>query len=255
MALVKIIAIANQKGGVGKTSTAVNLAAALAARGKEILLIDVDSNASSALGVFVNGDQSLYAALLGQRSAEELILPTGRRHLSILPAHMDMSGVEVELTQEGSHAECMQVALSGLRKNSTFDYVFLDTPPSLGVLMTASLCAADEVLTPMQCEYLSMEGLSKILFVMEQIRANGVNSKLKHEGIIMTMYNNTNLANQVIDQVQENLPEQLYETIIPRSVRVAEAPSFGKTVLEHDPDGAAACAYKNAAKEFLRRHR
>ncbi len=254
---MKVIAIANQKGGVGKTSTAVNLAAALAARGKEILLIDVDSqaNATSALGIAVAGEHSLYQVLIGNKRLDEVMFATGRRHLSIVPAHMDLSGVEVELTHDGAHTVCMQHALVGLREANQFDYVIMDTPPSLGVLMTASLCACDEVLTPMQCEFLSLEGLSKILYVIGQIRDSGVNPSIVHEGIIMTMYNNTNLANMVIEQVQENLPQQLYETVIPRSVRVAEAPSFGKTVLEHDPDGAAAWAYKNAAKEFLRRHR
>ena len=254
---VKVIAIANQKGGVGKTSTAVNLAAALAARGKEVLLIDVDSqaNATSALGFSVAGEQSLYQALIGKCTLENLVISANRRHLSLVPSHMDLSGVEVELTQGGEHTGCMQRALAGLRESSAFDYVFLDTPPSLGVLMTASLCASDEVLTPMQCEFLSLEGLSKILFVIDQIRDSGIQPGIIHEGILMTMYNNTNLANQVIDQVQENLPDKIYETVIPRSVRVAEAPSFGRTVLEHDPEGAAAWAYKNAAKEFLRRHR
>ena len=254
---MKIIAIANQKGGVGKTSTAVNLAAALAARGKKILLIDVDSqaNATSALGISAESGNSLYQALIGNKSLEELIIPTGRKHLSLVPAHMDLSGVEVELTRDGAHTTCMRDALAKLRESSAYDYVFLDTPPSLGVLMTSSLCAADEVLTPMQCEFLSLEGLSKILFVIQQICESGVNPTLIHEGVIMTMYNNTNLANQVVEQVQENLPETLYDTVIPRSVRVAEAPSFGRTILEHDPDGTAAWAYKNAAKEFLRRHR
>lgn len=254
---MKVIAIANQKGGVGKTSTTVNLAAALAARGKEVLVIDVDSqaNATSALGVSASGEESLYQALIGNRRLEDLIISANRRHLSIIPAHMDLSGVEVELTQSGSHTTCMQEALADLRRSEAFDYVFLDTPPSLGVLMMASLCACDEVLTPLQCEFLSLEGLSKILFVISQIQESGINPQLLHEGVIMTMYNNTNLANQVIAQVQENLPEKLYETVIPRSVRVAEAPSFGRTVLEHDPEGTAALAYKNAAKEFLRRHR
>lgn len=257
MSAVKVIAIANQKGGVGKTSTAVNLSAALAARGKKILLIDVDSqaNATSTLGFAASGEESLYQALIGNKPLEELIIPTNRRNLSLVPAHMDLSGVEVELTQEGNHTSCMRDALESLRESAAFDYVFLDTPPSLGVLMTASLCACDEVLTPMQCEFLSLEGLSKILFVIQQIRESGINPTLIHEGVLMTMYNNTNLANQVVEQVQENLPDKLYETVIPRSVRVAEAPSFGRTVLEHDPEGTAAWAYKNAAKEFLRRHR
>lgn len=254
---MKVIAIANQKGGVGKTSTAVNLSAALAARGKKVLLIDMDSqaNASSHLGIFAESEQSLYHCLIGHATLEELIIPTGRRNLSLIPAHMDLSGVEVELTGDGSHISCMRNALEPLRRNSRFDYVFLDTPPSLGGLMMASLSAADEVLTPLQCEFLSLEGLSKILFVVNEIRESGTNPDLLHEGVLMTMYNNTNLANQVVEQVQENLPEKLYETVIPRSVRVAEAPSFGRTVMEHDPEGTASWAYKNAAKEFLRRHR
>ncbi len=255
---VKIIAIANQKGGVGKTTTAVNLSAALAARGKRVLLIDMDSqaNASSMLGVEVDSsDQSLYPALIGNALMEDLVMPTHRRNLSLVPAHMDLSGVEVELTVNGTHLTCMKDAMEGLRKSNFYDYVFLDTPPSLGVLMTSSLCACDEVLTPMQCESLSLEGLAKILYVMEQIRDSGANPNLRHEGVIMTMFSNTKLANEVIRQVRENLPDKIYNAVIPRSVRVAEAPSFGKTVMEHDPYGSASLAYQNAAKEFIARHR
>ena len=254
---VKVIAIANQKGGVGKTTTAVNLSAALAARGKRVLLIDMDSqaNASTMLGVEVESDASLYPALIGETLLEDLIRPTKRRNLAIIPAHVDLSGVEVELTQSDSHLTCMYDAMAGLRQNPYYDFVFLDTPPSLGVLMTSALCACDEVITPMQCEFLSLEGLSKILFVMDQIRENGVNSRLTHEGIIMTMYNNTKLANEVIRQVQQVLPDKMYKNYIPRSVRVAESPSFGRTIMEHDRFGAASMAYQAVAREFIARHR
>jgi len=254
---VKVIAIANQKGGVGKTTTAVNLSAALAKRGRRVLLIDVDSqaNATQALGVEASSEESLYQALIGNKLMEELIMPTHRRNLSVIPAHMDLSGVEVELTQNGTHTSCMRDAMAGLRESGFYDYVFLDTPPSLGVLMISSLCACDEVLTPMQCEFLSLDGLSKILYLINQIRETGANRRLVHEGVLMTMFSNTNLANQVIAQVRENLPDKMYKTVIPRSVRVAEAPSFGKTVIEHDPYGAASMAYQNAAKEFIARHR
>lgn len=254
---MKIIAIANQKGGVGKTTTAVNLSAALAERGRKVLLIDVDSqaNATQTLGIDVAEGGSVYHALIGECRLQNLIIPANRRNLSIIPADMDLAGVEVELTQSGTHLTCMRDAMKGLRESNFYDYVFLDTPPSLGVLMTASLCACDEVLTPMQCEYLSMDGLSRILYVMEQIRESGANPELVHEGVIMTMYSSTNLANSVIAEVRENLPDKLYKTVVPRSVRVSEAPSFGKTVLEHYGNSRPAQAYREIAKEFIARHR
>lgn len=254
---MKIIAIANQKGGVGKTTTAVNLSAALAERGRKVLLIDVDSqaNATQTLGIDVAEGGSIYHALIGECRLQDLIIPANRRNLSIIPADMDLAGVEVELTRNGTHLTCMRDAMKGLRESGFYDYVFLDTPPSLGVLMTASLCACDEVLTPMQCEYLSMDGLSRILYVMEQIRESGANPDLVHEGVVMTMYGNTNLANSVIAEVRANLPDKIYKTVVPRSVRVSEAPSFGKTVLEHYGSGRPAQAYREIAKEFIARHR
>ncbi len=253
---MKVVAIANQKGGVGKTTTAVNLSAALGAWGRKVLLVDMDpqANATSGLGIEADAAQSVYPALLGQVEMESLIVDTGRTNLHIVPGHMDMAGVEVELTQQGTHLSCLSEAMKKIRAKSEYDYVILDTPPSLGVLMTASLCASDEMLTPLQCEYLSLDGLAKILYIMEQIRESGANPDLQHGGVIMTMFSSTNLARSVVEQVQENLPTFIYDTVIPRSVRVAEAPSFGKTVIEHDPRCAASQAYINVAGEFITRH-
>ncbi len=253
---MKVVAIANQKGGVGKTTTAVNLSAALGAWGRKVLLVDMDpqANATSGLGFEVEADKSVYPALLGQIEMETLIIDTGRNNLHLVPGHMDMAGVEVELTQQGTHLSCLSEALKKIRSAKKYDYVILDTPPSLGVLMTASLCASDEMLTPLQCEYFSLDGLAKILYIMEQIRESGANPNLEHGGVIMTMFSSTNLARTVIEQVKENLPEYIYETVIPRSVRVAEAPSFGKTVIEHDPRCSASQAYINIAGEFIQRH-
>lgn len=253
---MKVIAIANQKGGVGKTTTAINLAAALGAWGRKILLIDMDpqGNATSGLGVEVESEESIYPALLGNTDLASIIVDTERSNLHLVPAHIDMAGVEVELTQAGTHLDCLRNALAPLKKANQYDYVILDTPPSLGVLMTASLCASDEVLTPLQCEYFSLDGLAKIIHIIEQIRQSGANDKLCQGGILMTMYNNTNLSKQVVQQVQENLPDIIYQTKIPRSVRVGEAPSFGRTMLEHDPNGLATQAYINAAGEFINRH-
>lgn len=253
---MKVVAIANQKGGVGKTTTAVNLSAALAAWGRKVLLIDMDpqANATSGLGIEVEAHESVYPALLGQTEMASLIVDTGRNNLSLVPGHMDMAGVEVELTQQGTHLSCLSDAMVKIRAAQNYDYVILDTPPSLGVLMTASLCASDEMLTPLQCEYFSLDGLAKILYIMEQIRETGANPNLQHGGVIMTMFSSTNLARSVVEQVQENLPTVIYDTVIPRSVRVAEAPSFGRTVIEHDPRCSASQAYINIAGEFITRH-
>ncbi len=253
---MKVIAIANQKGGVGKTTTAINLAAGLSSEGRRVLLIDLDpqGNSTSGLGVDAEGEDTIYPVLIGHAPIESKIQDAGRKNLSIVPAHMDLSGVEIELTRTGSHMTCLRDALVNLRRSNQYDYIILDTPPSLGVLMTASLCASDEIISPLQCEYLSLDGLAKILYITEQIRESGVNPTLTHEGIIMTMFTNTNLARQVVDQVRENMGPVLYSTIIPRSVRVGEAPSFGRTVYEHDPYGLATLAYAKVVKEFLARH-
>ena len=255
---MNVIAIANQKGGGGKTTTAINLAAALAQLKKKILLIDLDpqANATSGLGIDAPEGTSLYPALIGSQSIEECILETGRKNLSLIPANMDLAGVEIELAQSGNHLVRLRETLQPLRDADNYDFCILDTPPSLGVLMTSSLAACDEVLTPLQCEWFGLEGLAKILHVISQICLSGVNPTLRHEGVLMTMYDGrTNLSRQVVEQVQQYLPDTLYSTVIPRSIRLGEAPSFGRTIFEHDPAGIASQAYMAAAKLFVKRHK
>lgn len=255
---MKIVAIANQKGGVGKTTTAINLSAAISQLRKKVLLIDLDpqANATSGLGIENPEGFSLYPSLLGQDEPSRAILPTGRKNLDIIPANMDLSGVEIELAQSGDHLVRLRNILTPFRETAPYDYCIIDTPPSLGVLMTSALAACDEVLTPLQCEWFGLEGLAKIIHVISQICLSGANPYLKHEGVLMTMYDGrTNLSRQVVEQVQEYLPQTLYHTVIPRSIRLGEAPSFGKTIFEHEPNGAAAFSYAAAAKEFLKRHK
>ena len=254
---MKIIAIANQKGGVGKTTTAVNLSTCLAALGKRVLLIDLDpqANATSALGLSGLEGQSLYEALIGQASVIEKVTPTRFEPLWIIPADLDLAGAEIEVARQEDHLTRLQAALAPLRRDATFDFVLLDCPPSLGILMTNALAAADEILVPIQCEYFALEGLSKISNIIDQIRDSGVNPSLKLSGILMTMYDSrTNLSQQVVAEVRKHFGEVVLQTMIPRSVRLGEAPSFGKAIVEYDPSGTGATAYKAMAAEFLSRH-
>ena len=254
---MKIVAIANQKGGVGKTTTAVNLGAALAESGKRILLIDLDpqANATSSFGLQDVKDISLYEPLLGEISITEKILPTQREGLFIVPADLDMAGAEVEIARMPNHLTRLAETLKPLHTDQTFDFVFLDCPPSLGILMSNALAAADELLTPIQCEYFALEGLVKIVRLIDHIHASRTNPKLELGGILMTMFDRrTNLSAQVVAEVREHFGEQVYKTVIPRTVRLSEAPSFGKCILEYDPNGSGAKSYHALAEEFLRRH-
>ncbi|MEP7014763.1 MAG: ParA family protein [Verrucomicrobiota bacterium] len=254
---MKIIAIANQKGGVGKTTTAVNLGCALAELGQRILLVDLDpqANATSSFGLQGLDGTSLYEALLGSASITEKILPTRCERLFIVPADLDLAGAEVEIARMDSHLTRLTDTLKPLRADDTFDFVLLDCPPSLGILMTNALAAADELLTPIQCEYFALEGLVKIVRVLEQIRNSGANDGIEIGGIVMTMFDSrTNLSEQVVADVRKHFRERVYRTVIPRTVRLSEAPSFGKTVLEYDTNGTGAAAYRALAKEFLKRH-
>jgi chromosome partitioning protein len=254
---MKIVAIANQKGGVGKTTTAVNLGAALAQLGQRVLLIDLDpqGNATSSLGMQELEGESLYDPLLGGVPIAEKVLPTRLDGLFMIPADLDLAGAEIEIARMDHHLTRLSETLEPFRADETFDYILLDCPPSLGILMTNALAAADELLTPIQCEFFALEGLVKIVRVVQQIRSSGVNDVVEIGGIVMTMFDSrTNLSAQVVAEVREHFPERVYDTMIPRTVRLSEAPSFGKTIFEHDNSNVGAKAYRTLADEFLRRH-
>jgi len=254
---MKIVSIANQKGGVGKTTTAVNLGAALAEKKQRILIVDLDpqGNATSSLGMPEFEGETLYDPLLGSARIADKILPTRLENLFLIPADLDLAGAEVEIARMQDHLLRLTQALRPLREDNAFDFVFLDCPPSLGILMTNALAAADELLTPIQCEYFALEGLVKIVRVIEQVRDSGANPHLEISGIIMTMFDRrTKLSGQVVAEVRQHFGPRVFETLIPRSVRLSEAPSFGKTILEYDNAGAGARAYRALAAEFIKRH-
>lgn len=253
---MRIVAIANQKGGVGKTTSAINLSACLAQRGVRVLLIDLDSQANSTSGLGIEQEErgSLYPALVEGVDVHELIRPTHLARLSIIRSHQELAGCEIELAQAGNHLARLREVLEPLRALEVFDFVIMDCPPSLGVLMTSALAAADELVVPMQCEYFGLEGLSKIVHIVQEIRDCGANPGLMLEGIIMTMFDSrANLGQQVINDVRGYFGEVVYQTVIPRTVRLGEAPSFGKAIIEYDPAGRGAQAYTALAEEFLQR--
>lgn len=254
---MKIVAIANQKGGVGKTTTAVNLGAALAETKLRVLLLDLDpqANATSALGMQEIEGGSIYDPLLGGAAITDKVLPTRIDNLFIIPADLDLAGAEVEIARMPDHLTRLASTLSVFRSDETFDLLLLDCPPSLGILMTNALAAADEIVTPIQCEYFALEGLVKIVRVVERIRDSGANDRVQIGGIVMTMFDSrTNLSEQVVNEVRQHFGRRVYNTVIPRTVRLSEAPSFGKSILEYDSSGVGAAAYRALAREFLKRH-
>ena len=255
---MKIIAIANQKGGVGKTTTAVNLSACLAGLGKRILLIDLDpqANATTALGIAPEVGTNLYPPLVDDVPVEDQIRQTHIENLFIVPAALQLAGVEVLLAQEGNYHRRLREVLAPLRDLGQLDYVIMDSPPSLGILMTSALATADDLLVPVQCEFFGIQALAGIY---QEVLASMKEAKLSHarlEGIILTMYDGrTRLARSVIEEVRHHFPEETYQTIIPRTVRLGEAPSHQKTIIEYDPSGVGAFAYRALADEFVERRR
>ncbi|MDN5293501.1 MAG: chromosome partitioning protein [Eubacteriales bacterium] len=250
--MARIIAIANQKGGVAKTTTAVNLSACLALRGKRVLLVDIDpqGNATSGLGVDKNSLEScVYDVLLEGVPAEEIIIPTEVAGLDLLPATLQLAGAEIELVSLEARERRLAQALAPLRNK--YEYIFIDCPPSLGLLTVNALTAADSVLIPIQCEYYALEGLGQLLNTLELVRKN-LNPSLEIEGVLLTMFDaRTNLGIQVVDEVKNFFRGKVYATIIPRNVRLSEAPSHGKPVVLYDPRSRGAEAYQELAKEVM----
>jgi chromosome partitioning protein len=251
-----VFTIANQKGGVGKTTTAVNVAAALAQRGVSTLLIDLDpqANATSSLGVEKREGRSLYGALRGEGAALAMIMPTGQENLSLIPSEEDLAAAEIEIAQMENYLLKLRGVLEPVRAAQTYRAIIVDCPPALGMLSMNSLAAADFLLITLQCEYMALEGLGQILRNVERLKTAGINPSLELGGIVMTMFDSrTNLSRQVVDEVREHLPDKIFTTVIPRTVRLSEAPSFGKTIFAYDPTNAGAAAYRNLANEVIKR--
>jgi len=252
----KVIAVANQKGGVGKTTTAVNVAACVAAVGRRVLLFDLDpqANATSGVGLEKVEGASAYRPLLGEGSLLDKIQNTPFDHLEIIPSEMDLCGLDIELARAEDHLQQVKRAIQPVVESQRFDLILVDCPPSLGVLTLNALSAADGVLVPLQCEYYALEGISMLNRIMSQLHDSGVNSRLELIGVVMTMFDSrTNLSQQVVSEVREHFGERVFETMIPRSTRLAEAPSFGKPIIHYDKYSAGAAAYELLAQELLAR--
>jgi chromosome partitioning protein len=251
----QVLAIVNQKGGVGKTTTAVNLGASLAAQEHRVLLIDLDPQGNATSGVGVSREQTerptVYHALIGEALAKDAVVGTEVPNLSLIPASADLVGAELELVAMDAREKKLREAIAPLREE--YDYVLIDCPPSLGLLTINALVACDRVLVPLQCEYYALEGLGSLLRTIELVKKN-LNRGLTLEGVVLTMYDaRNNLARQVAKDVQAHLPGQVYETVIPRNVRLSEAPSHGRPALLYDIESKGAQSYLQLAEELSKR--
>ena len=268
--MLRTLAIANQKGGVGKTTTAINLAACLAEKKYRVLLIDLDpqANATSGLGLEKATGGSVYQALLAEPNDLEapnlrgLIQRSPLENLDVIPSELDLAAAEVDVARTENYLQRFALALAPLKASAespespatNYDFILVDCPPSLGILTMNALAAVDRVLIPLQCEYYALEGLSVMLRLIEQLRTSGANPDLELTGIVMTMVDaRTNLAAQVLADVQAHFPDKIFASVIPRTVRLAEAPSFGKPIILYDPQSTATTAYRALASELLQR--
>ena len=248
----KVISVANQKGGVGKTTTTVNLGTILAKKGKKVLLIDADpqGNATSGLGVEKEVEVSTYDILVNDSTLEEAIQDTIIKHLKVCPANMNLAGAEVELVSMMSREQRLKEKLELVKDR--FDYILIDCPPSLGLITLNSFTASDSVLIPVQCEYFALEGLGQLLNTINLVKKH-LNKNIAIEGALLTMYDiRTNLSNQVVKEVKKYFENKVYKTVIPRNVRLSEAPSYGMPITEYDPRSKGAKSYIKFTKEFLK---
>ncbi len=251
----KTIAIVNQKGGVGKTTTAVNLAAAVGAKGKKVLLVDIDPQGNATSGMGIEKRQlrnSAYDILINEEKAENVIKKSQFKNVDILPANMNLAGAELELVEIKNREAKLKLALAQVKE--LYDFIFLDCPPSLVLITLNALCSCDTIMVPIQCEYYALEGLSQLMSTVRQVKRL-YNPHIELEGVILTMYDGRlNLTQQVVEEVKKFFPNKVFKTVVPRNVRLSEAPSFGQPVMYYDRFSKGSSAYEDLAKELIRQN-